>query len=66
MTILSKARCMVCGAIIWLDLNGDWHCPVCGAYDGNGHIEWLEEEYTFYGNGQKVLLDKAERQLYDI
>ena len=44
MTILSKARCFVCGSIIRLDPNGDWHCPVCGAYDGNGHIEWLDGE----------------------
>lgn len=39
---LLKARCLVCGATFYLDINGDWHCPVCGAYDGNGHIEWLE------------------------
>lgn len=43
MNDLCKARCLVCGAVIMLDLNGDWHCPVCGAYDGNGLIEWLEE-----------------------
>ena len=44
MNDLCKARCLVCGAVILLDLNGDWHCPACGAYDGNGLIEWLEEE----------------------
>lgn len=38
---IAKAKCLVCGFIIKLDVNGDWHCPVCGAYDGNGHIEWL-------------------------
>ena len=37
-----KAKCLVCGATFYLDINGDWHCPVCGAYDGNGHIEWLD------------------------
>lgn len=36
------ARCLICGAVFRLDLNGDWHCPACGAYEGNGHIEWLE------------------------
>ena len=44
MTDKRKARCLVCGAVFMLDANGDWRCPVCGAYDGNGHIEWLEEE----------------------
>ena len=37
------ARCLICGASFRLDLNGDWRCPACEAYDGNGHIEWLEE-----------------------
>lgn len=41
---LCKAKCLACGATITLDVNGDWHCPVCGAYDGNGLIEWLDEE----------------------
>jgi len=40
----AKARCLVCGSIFTLDLNDDWHCPACGAYDGNGHIEWLETD----------------------
>lgn len=47
----AKARCLVCGAIIMLDINGDWHCPVCGAYDWNGHVEWLEESEEDITNG---------------
>lgn len=43
MNELCKARCLACGAVIVLDINGDWRCPACGAYDGNGHIEWIEE-----------------------
>ena len=50
MTDKRKARCLVCGAVFMLDANGDWRCPVCGAYDGNGHIEWLEESEVTNGD----------------
>ena len=36
-------HCAECGAWGFLDANGDWSCPCCGAYDGNDLIE-------FHGN----------------
>ena len=50
MSELAKARCLVCGGTFYLDVNVDWHCPLCGAYDGNGHIEWLTKTDGEEGN----------------
>ena len=64
MTDKAKAQCLVCGSIFTLDLNGDWHCPACGAYDGNGHIEWLEnsnERERFNGRAQNVYEESDRR-----
>ena len=62
MNELCKARCLACGAVIVLDINGDWRCPACGAYDGNGHIEWIEEGEIKNG-GAIDLCDFPERFL---
>lgn len=39
------AKCRACGGVYFMTYDGGWDCKRCGAYDGDGYVEWINSNF---------------------
>ena len=47
-------RCEVCGKLSFMNSIGRWDCQCCGAYDGDGYIDWIMVGDSSYSQYEEI------------